>query len=74
MKKLLLASLLVATLAVPANARGFGRGFGGGFVAGAIIGGVVGSAVVEHECYWSRQPVFNQYGQQVGWRNVRVCD
>jgi hypothetical protein len=85
----LAASLSVAT--TDASARGAGLAFGilGGLAAGAIIGGAIASRpgpgyvvypgyaqpVNGPGCYWTRQPVYDPYGNVVGWRGrpIQVC-
>jgi hypothetical protein len=70
--------------------RGWGPGaFLAGVVGGAIIAGAImssrprGYVVYEYDeplpradCYWTRQPVFDAYGNQIGWRGrpVAVCE
>ena len=80
----------LAGSATTASARGgFVPGLLGGFVAGAIVGGVIASrpapgyvvypgysAPVAHPgCYWTNVPVYDAYGNIVGWRGrpVQVC-
>jgi hypothetical protein len=85
----LAGSLSVAT--TDASARGAGLAFGilGGLAAGAIIGGAIasrpGPGYVVYPgyaqplngpgCYWTRQPVYDAYGNVVGWRGrpIQVC-
>ena len=62
--------------------------FFGGFVAGAIVGGALASRPQGYVvypgyaqplngpgCYWTRMPVYDPYGNIVGWRGrpVQVC-
>jgi hypothetical protein len=71
--------------------RGWGPGaFLAGVVGGAIIAGAImnsrprGYVVYEEydeplpraDCYWTRQPVFDRYGNRIGWRGrpVAVCE
>ena len=68
--------------------RGGGRGFDPGAAAAVgIIGGVLGAmgaaaaadqggyaAPVYGGCYWVRQPVYDDWGNYLGRRRVRVCN
>jgi hypothetical protein len=71
--------------------RRWGPGsFLAGLVGGAIIAGAImasrppGYVVYEGyaeplprpDCYWTRQPVFDAYGNRIGWRGrpVAVCE
>ena len=72
-----------------AGGSGFVPGLLGGFVAGAIVGGAIASRpapgyvvypgyaapVSAAGCYWTRRPVYDPYGNVVGWhgRPVQVC-
>jgi hypothetical protein len=69
--------------------RGLVPGLIGGFVAGAIVGGAIAShpaagyvvypgyaaPLYGPSCYWTRMPVYDPYGNVVGWRGrpVQVC-
>ncbi len=76
---LALAGALAAS-AVPAEARG---GRGAAWAAGGLAAGLLGAAVVSHSyaapvyarsCWREKRPVFNRYGDIVGYRSIRVCD
>jgi hypothetical protein len=72
-----------------AHDGGFLPGLLGGFFAGAIVGGAIASrpppgyvvypgyaaAVSAPGCYWTRIPVYDPYGNIVGWRGrpAQVC-
>jgi hypothetical protein len=84
-----LAASLVGTTTNASAQRGLVPGLLGGFVAGAIVGGAIASSqprgyavypgysapVNGPGCYWTRQPVYDAYGNVVGWRGrpVQVC-
>jgi H+/Cl- antiporter ClcA len=81
----------LAASASDASARGgaLAAGLFGGLVAGAIIGGAIASRpgpgyvvypgyaapVNGPGCYWTRMPVYDAYGNVVGWRGrpIQVC-
>ncbi|WP_457795535.1 hypothetical protein [Methylocystis sp. S23] len=50
----------------------------GAFAVGAMAAGGMGGYsehhVIYHDCYPSRRPVYNHWGDVVGFRRVRVCD
>ena len=88
MKKTLSALAAAATVATaiaaaptPADAGCWGCAVGagavGGFVAGAIIGNAIANAapLPGPGCYWTRMPVYDMYGNVIGWRGrpVAVC-
>jgi hypothetical protein len=65
-----------------------GAGAVGGFIAGAIVGNAVANAAPGYVvypayaaplpgpgCYWTRMPVYDMYGNVIGWRGrpVAVC-
>ena len=72
----------VAATSTPAAAWGhrhYGWGGGalvGGLAAGALLGGVIAanSAPYYGSCYLARRPVFNRWGDVVGYRRTRVCE
>ena len=70
--------LAVATSATPAAAgwRHHGPGFGilGGLVVGAIAATAIANAPYGEECYMSRQAVYDDYGNFMGYRRMRVCN
>ena len=85
-----LAGSLVATATTAsAQGRGFLPGLiVGGIVGGAIVGATqpraapgyvvypgYGAPLSGPSCYWTRQPVYDPYGNIVGWRGrpVQVC-
>jgi hypothetical protein len=82
-----LAGSLVGT-ATTASAQG--RGFLPGLIVGGIVGGAIVGATQPRGyvvypgynaplngpgCYWTRQPVYDPYGNVVGWRGrpFQVC-
>jgi hypothetical protein len=87
-RKTLTASLAGLTLAVsvlassaPASARGFHRGWGWGGAAAVGIGALALGALAAGaapayaaECYITRRPIHDAWGNVVGHRRVRVCD
>ena len=52
----------------------------GAFAVGAMAGGAMGGPgysehhVIYHDCYSARRPVYNHWGDVVGFRRMRVCD
>ena len=85
MNKTLTALVAAATLAgslagTPTTASAQGRGFLPGLIVGGIVGGaIVGAAQPRYyapaNCYWTRQPIYDVYGNFVGYsrRAVQVC-
>ena len=87
-RKTLTASLAALTLAVtvfasaaPASARGFHRGWGWGGAAAVGLGALALGAIAANsapayadECYITRQPIVDRWGNVVGYRRVRVCE
>ena len=71
---------VVAVSATPASAGWHHHGGGaffGGLAAAALVGGVIAAnsgPAYYGECYISRQPVTNRWGDVVGYRRVRVCE
>jgi len=78
----------LTTSVTTASAQRWVPGLLGGFVAGAIVGGALASRppgyvvypgyaqpLAGPSCYWTRQPVYDPYGNIVGWRGrpVQVC-
>jgi hypothetical protein len=68
----------VAATSAPASARGFGFGWG---VAGVATGLAVAAAATPYYyggygygCYLARQPIYDDYGNYLGSRRIRVCD
>jgi hypothetical protein len=88
---LVAAATLAGSLAVTATtASAQGRGFLPGLIVGGIVGGAIVGATQPHGyvvypgynaplngpgCYWTRQPVYDPYGNIVGWRGrpYQVC-
>jgi hypothetical protein len=79
---------IAAGTAVPAAADG-GRNAAlfGGLAAGAIIGGALASGpayppapiyapepIYYADCFFERRPMFDGWGNFVGYRRVRVCN
>lgn len=59
---------------------GWGPGVAAGLVGGAIVGGAIASSryygpVAGPGCYWARVPVYDGYGNVIGWsgRPRMVC-
>jgi hypothetical protein len=89
-KKIATTSVLVAGLsgaaivstATPAAAFsdgataaiGLGAFAAGAMASGAMNGGYAEHRVIYHDCYSARRPVYNPWGDVVGFRRVRVCD
>jgi len=83
------AAALSTSVTTASAQRGLVPGLLGGFVAGAIVGGAIASSQPRGYvvypgyaqplngpgCYWTRQPVYDPYGNVVGWRGrpVQVC-
>ena len=75
----------IAAAPTPADARCFGCAVGAGVLGGFVAGAIVGNAVANSQpayvaapgpgCYWTRMPVYDMYGNVVGWRGrpVAVC-
>ncbi len=81
----LLAGLSSATIVAATPAAAFNDGTTaaiglGAFAVGAIAGGAMNGGgysehrVVYHDCYSDRRPIYNHWGDVVGYRRVRVCD
>ncbi len=84
-----LAASLAGSINQASAGNGLVPGLLGGFVAGAIVGGAIASSqprgyavypgyaepVAAPNCYWTRMPVYDAYGNVVGWRGrpVQVC-
>jgi hypothetical protein len=86
---LVAAATLAGSLA-PTTASAQGRGFLPGLIVGGIVGGAIVGATAPRGyvvypgynapvngpgCYWTRQPVYDPYGNIVGWRGrpYQVC-
>jgi hypothetical protein len=83
------AGALAGSVSTASAQRGLVPGLIGGFVAGAIVGGAIashpGPGYIVYPgyaaplngtgCYWTRVPVYDPYGNIVGWRGrpVQVC-
>ena len=75
-----LAGAITASSA-PAEAR---NNRGAGWVAGGLAAGLLGAALVSNayaapayaapSCWREKRPVFNRYGEVVGYRAIRVCE
>ena len=78
---LVAAATLAGSLAATATtASAQGRGFLPGLIVGGIVGGaIVGATQPRYyapaNCYWTRQPIYDVYGNVIGWRGrpVQVC-
>jgi hypothetical protein len=78
-----LSSAAIVSTATPAAAFSDGATAAiglGAFAVGAVAGGAMSGGgytdhrVVYHDCYSARRPVYNHWGDMVGFRRVRVCD
>jgi hypothetical protein len=80
-------TLATAMSATAASARPLGRSFGaphhhgmGWGPAAAIglgalaVGAIAASASYSGDCYLERRAVFDDYGNVIGYRRIRVCD
>jgi hypothetical protein len=87
LKKSALAALAALTLAAgvsaPASAHD-GAAVGAGIAAGILGGAMLGAAAADAnrgpayyddgpECWMERRPIYDEYGDFVGRRRVRVC-
>jgi hypothetical protein len=70
--------LAVASSATPAAAgwRHYGPGLGifGGLALGALAVGAIAGAPYGEDCYLTRQAFYDDYGNFIGYRRVRVCN
>jgi hypothetical protein len=57
-----------------AAAIGLGAFAAGAVASGAMTGGYYGPDVVYRDCYTTRRPIYNHFGDVVGFRRVRYCD
>lgn len=57
-----------------AAAIGMGAFAVGAMAAGGMGGGYGEHHVIYHDCYSSRRPVYNHWGDVVGFQRVRVCN
>ncbi|MGP0059497.1 MAG: hypothetical protein ACLPID_09455 [Beijerinckiaceae bacterium] len=82
-RKTLAAAVVVATFgavvaastAADAKPFGFGHGHGFGLGAGLFLGAAIASTPqYGYGCYIARQQVYDDYGNYVGVRRVRVCN
>ena len=71
----------LAASAAPASAKPWkGGGFNhGGAIAAGLIGAIAVGAIASQAygnggCYFERQPVYNSWGDVVGYRRIRVCN
>ncbi|MDF2115701.1 hypothetical protein PY365_08980 [Roseiarcaceae bacterium H3SJ34-1] len=73
-----------AVTATPAAAGWHGHhGYGGGLAVGLLGAAIVGGAIAASQpayaapvyggCELRRQPVYNRFGDVIGFRRVRVC-
>jgi hypothetical protein len=88
LKKIAVTVALVAGLssaaivsATPAAAMSDGEAAAiglGAFAVGAVASGAMSGGyherVIYHDCYSARRPVYNAFGDVVGFRRVRYCD
>lgn len=75
------AAIVSTTQSAAAMSDGATAAIGlGAFAVGAMAagGGMAGGyhehRVVYHDCYMSRRPIYNHWGDVVGFRRVSVCD
>lgn len=83
-RKTIAAGLAVATLGLgvaasstPAAAWGYHHSWGwgvGGLAAGLALGAAATPYYYAPACYFTRQPVVDDYGVVIGYRRVRVCN
>ena len=89
---LVAAATLAGSLAATATtASAQGRGFLPGLIVGGIVGGAIVGATQPRgyvvypgynaplnasNCYWTRQPIYDVYGNVIGYsrRAVQVCN
>jgi hypothetical protein len=88
LRKTLIAGVALATIvasvaatSAPASAKGFGFGWG---LAGVATGLAVAAAATPYyagyngyyayDCYRVRQPIYDEYGNYIGSRHIRVCN
>ncbi|QGM96517.1 hypothetical protein [Methylocystis parvus] len=76
-----LSSVAIVSTTAPAAAwvsDGAAAAIGvGAFAVGAMAAGGMGGGYGRHyyhDCYMSRRPVYNPWGDVVGFRRVSVCD
>lgn len=79
----LAAAALVTAAATPASAYCPGCWVGPGIAAGVIGGMALGAAAAANgpgpyyegpgECWMERRPIYDEYGNFIGRRRVRVC-
>ena len=73
-----------AVTATPAAAgwhgHGHGFGYGGGLAVGLLGAAVIGGAIAASQpsyayggCELRRRPVYNRFGDVIGFRRIRVC-
>ncbi|MGP8233526.1 MAG: hypothetical protein ACLQL2_12825 [Methylovirgula sp.] len=72
------ASLAGSTISASAHGWGYGGwgwgGFGLGAATGLAIAATAAPAYDYSGCYFARQPVYDPYGNFVGYRRVQVCN
>lgn len=88
LKKFATATVVIAGLssaaivsATPAAAMTDGEAAAiglGAFAVGAVASGAMSGGaherVIYHDCYSARRPIYNHWGDVVGFRRVRYCD
>lgn len=88
LKKFAAATVVIAGLssaaivsATPAAAMSDGEAAAiglGAFAVGAVASGAMNGGyherVIYHDCYSARRPIYNHWGDVVGFRRVRYCD
>jgi hypothetical protein len=71
----MIAGTLAATATDASAQRRHGWGWGPGVAAGIIGGEGYGQPVYGPGCYWASQPVYDRYGNVVGYSGqpVQIC-
>lgn len=71
----------VAATATPAAAGGWHHWnhhwngpLAGGIVGGLLLGSIIAANAQQGSCYLQRQPIYNEFGEVIAIRKVRVCD
>jgi hypothetical protein len=78
------ASFAVSATPAAAGWHGHGYGYGGGLAAGLLGAAIVGGAIASSQptsaaplydggCELQRRPVYNRFGDVIGFRRIRVC-